>query len=70
MPCTLHVVPCRHSPDMGAYLSTGYLAQHGYAELYVDVRGTAGSEVVSEDEYSVKEHEDTVRVVDWPSKQH
>ena len=32
-PCTLHVVPYRHSPDMGAYLSMGYLAQHGYAEL-------------------------------------
>lgn len=68
-PCTLHVVPYRHSPDMGAYLSMGYLAQHGYAELYVDVRGTGGSDGVPTDEYSVEEHEDTVRIIEWLSKQ-
>jgi putative CocE/NonD family hydrolase len=62
-------VPYRHSPDMGPYLNMGYLAQHGYAELYVDVRGTGGSEGLPADEYTVEEHADTVRVIDWLSKQ-
>jgi uncharacterized protein len=69
VPAALHVVPYRHSPDMGTYLSMGYLAQHGYAELYVDVRGTGGSEGIPKDEYTVEEHADTVRIIDWLSKQ-
>ncbi len=69
VPSALHVVPYRHTPDMGSYLSMGYLAQHGYAELYVDVRGTGGSEGFAKDEYSVEEHGDTVRIIEWLSKQ-
>jgi uncharacterized protein len=69
VPCTLHVVPYRHAPDMGTYLDLGALAQHGYAELYLDVRGTGGSEGLPTDEYTVEEHADTVRVIDWLSKQ-
>jgi len=69
VPCTLHVVPYRHAPDMGTYLSMGALVPDGYAELYVDVRGTGGSEGFPLDEYSVEEHHDTLRIIDWISRQ-
>jgi uncharacterized protein len=68
-PALLHVVPYRHSPDMGTYLPMGYYAKRGYAELYVDVRGTGGSEGTPVDEYSTAEHADTVRIIEWLSKQ-
>ena len=69
VPALLHVVPYRHSPDMGTYLPMGYYAKRGYAELYIDVRGTGGSEGVPLDEYSPQEHADTVRIIEWLSKQ-
>jgi uncharacterized protein len=69
VPGLLHTVPYRHSPDMGTYLPMGRYAQRGYAELYVDVRGTGGSEGFPLDEYSAQEHADTVQVIDWLSKQ-
>ncbi len=75
VPGAMHVVPYRQAPDgVSAGMSTynnsmGYLAQHGYAELYVDVRGTGGSEGFPSDEYTVEEHADTVRIIDWLSKQ-
>lgn len=69
IPSLLHTVPYRHSPDMGTYMGMGYYAQHGYAELYLDVRGTGGSEGVALDEYTVQEHADTVRIIEWLSKQ-
>jgi putative CocE/NonD family hydrolase len=75
VPAAMHVVPYRQEPSgiaagMNTYNSTmGYLAAHGYAEIYVDVRGTGGSEGVPTDEYTVEEHADTVRIIDWLSKQ-
>jgi uncharacterized protein len=69
IPGLLHTVPYRHSPDMGSYMQMGYYAQRGYAELYLDVRGTGGSDGVALDEYTVAEHADTVHVLEWLSKQ-
>lgn len=75
VPGTLHVVPYRQEPSgasagMSTYnTSMGSQAQHGYAELYIDVRGTGGSEGVPLDEYTVEEHQDTVRIIDWLAKQ-
>ncbi|MFI4889027.1 MAG: CocE/NonD family hydrolase [Steroidobacterales bacterium] len=75
VPAAMHVVPYRQAPDgMSAGMtlynnSMGYLALHGYAEIYVDVRGTGGSEGVPTDEYSIEEHADTVRIIDWLSRQ-
>jgi uncharacterized protein len=69
IPAVLHTVPYRHTPDMGTYMRMGYYAQHGYAELYLDVRGTGGSEGVAPDEYTVQEHGDTVHIIEWLSKQ-
>jgi putative CocE/NonD family hydrolase len=75
VPAALHVVPYRQAPDgiaagMSTYNNTmGYLARHGYAEIYVDVRGTGGSEGVPTDEYTPEEHADTVRIIDWLAQQ-
>ena len=44
-------------------------ARNGYASIFVDVRGTGGSEGIPLDEYSHQEHEDTEFVIDWLSKQ-
>ena len=44
-------------------------AREGYASLYVDVRGTGGSDGVPTDEYSHQEHEDTNLIIDWLSRQ-
>lgn len=41
----------------------------GYASLFVDVRGTGGSEGTPTDEYSHQEHLDTDKIIDWLSRQ-
>lgn len=37
----------------------------GYAVCRVDVRGTGSSDGVAEDEYTAREHEDLLEVIDW-----
>jgi putative CocE/NonD family hydrolase len=64
IPGVLNTTPYRNMPR-----SDSYLARHGYAAIYVDVRGTGASEGVPLDEYSPREHEDTAQVIDWLSKQ-
>ncbi|HEU4402088.1 MAG TPA: CocE/NonD family hydrolase [Candidatus Polarisedimenticolia bacterium] len=71
VPAILEVLPYRKDDD---YLLSdldrhGYYARHGYAGLRLDVRGTGASEGFPKDEYSVEEHEDTLHVIDWLSKQ-
>lgn len=44
-------------------------AQDGFASLYVDVRGTGGSEGVPADEYTVYEYDDLVHIVEWIARQ-
>ena len=64
IPAVLNTTPYRNMPR-----SDSYFARHGYAALYVDVRGTGASEGIPLDEYSREEHEDTAQVIDWLSKQ-
>ena len=64
IPGVLNTTPYRNMPR-----SDSYFARHGYAAIYVDVRGTGASEGVPLDEYSPQEHEDTAQVIDWLSKQ-
>jgi putative CocE/NonD family hydrolase len=64
IPCLLETMPYRYGP-----LKDSYPARHGYASLFVDVRGTGGSEGIPTTEYSVEEYEDIDRVIDWLSKQ-
>ncbi|HEY2659871.1 MAG TPA: CocE/NonD family hydrolase [Caulobacteraceae bacterium] len=44
-------------------------AQDGFASLYVDVRGSGGSEGVPSDEYALDEYDDLVRIVEWVARQ-
>jgi len=71
VPSILEILPYRKDDDrLGRDLDLQtFYVRNGYAGLRVDVRGTGGSEGVPEDEYSVREHEDTLLVIDWLSRQ-
>ena len=43
--------------------------QDGFAAMFLDVRGTGGSEGTCPDEYTEAEYDDTVHVIDWISLQ-
>jgi putative CocE/NonD family hydrolase len=64
IPGILETMPYRYGP-----LPDSYHARHGYASIFVDVRGTGGSEGIPKTEYSVEEYEDIAHVIDWLSKQ-
>jgi putative CocE/NonD family hydrolase len=64
IPGLLETMPYRYAP-----LKDSYPARRGYASLFVDVRGTGGSEGIPTTEYSVEEYEDIGQVIDWLSKQ-
>lgn len=64
IPGLLETMPYRYAPQ-----NDSYPARHGYASLFVDVRGTGGSEGIPTTEYSVQEYEDIAQVIDWLSKQ-
>ena len=46
-----------------------YFARHGYAGVRVDIRGNGESEGQMEDEYTAKELNDGVAVIDWIARQ-
>jgi uncharacterized protein len=69
VPATLITDPYRREPRGGGVRDLDGQARNGYAAVYVDVRGSGGSEGIPTDEYSVEEYEDTTRIVDWLSKQ-
>jgi putative CocE/NonD family hydrolase len=64
IPGLLETMPYRYAPQ-----NDSYPARHGYASIFVDVRGTGGSEGIPTTEYSVEEYEDIAHVIDWLSKQ-
>lgn len=47
----------------------GFFAQHGYAGVRVDMRGSGESEGLLLDEYIQQEQDDAVDVIDWIAKQ-
>ena len=69
VPATLITDPYRREPRGDGARDLDGQARNGYAAIYVDVRGSGGSEGMPTDEYSVEEYEDTTRIVDWLSKQ-
>jgi putative CocE/NonD family hydrolase len=71
VPAILEVLPYRKDDDRLSrdLVLQPFYARNHYAGLRVDVRGTGGSEGIPEDEYSVQEHEDTLLIIDWLSKQ-
>jgi uncharacterized protein len=42
-----------------------YFAGHGYASLRVDIRGAGDSEGLTLDEYTEREHDDAIAVIEW-----
>lgn len=64
IPGLLETMPYRYGPEKDSYL-----ARHGYSALFVDVRGTGGSEGRPTTEYSEAEYEDIGHVIDWLSRQ-
>ncbi len=64
IPGLLETLPYRYGP-----LPDCYAARHGYASIFVDVRGTGGSEGIPTTEYSVEEYEDIAHIIDWLSRQ-
>jgi uncharacterized protein len=46
-----------------------YFAGHGYAAIRVDMRGSGDSDGVMADEYTARELDDGVAVIDWISRQ-
>ena len=71
VPSILEILPYRKDDDrLGSDLDLqSFYARNDYAGLRVDVRGTGGSEGIPDDEYSVREHEDTLLIIDWLSRQ-
>jgi putative CocE/NonD family hydrolase len=64
LPAVLNTTPYRFSPH-----ADSYFARHGYASLFLDVRGTGGSDGIPTDEYSHEEHQDTAHVIAWLARQ-
>src|ERR1700733_3388401 len=42
-------------------------AQDGFASMFLDIRGSGGSEGMPEDEYTLAEYDDIIHVIDWIS---
>jgi hypothetical protein len=64
IPGVLNTTPYRNMPRKDSNF-----ARNGYASLFVDVRGSGGSEGIPKDEYAPQEHQDTAAVIDWLSRQ-
>jgi putative CocE/NonD family hydrolase len=65
----LCVDPYRAEPNGWQHGELLGQAQDGFAALFLDVRGTGGSEGTCPDEYTEAEYADTVHVIDWISRQ-
>lgn len=46
-----------------------WYAEHGYASIRVDIRGTGSSEGLFDDEYSEQELDDGVEIIEWIARQ-
>ena len=65
----LCVDPYRNEPNGWLAGDLSKQALEGFAGMFLDVRGTGGSEGNCADEYSVAEYDDTVHVIEWIAKQ-
>ncbi|MCI0636720.1 MAG: CocE/NonD family hydrolase [Actinobacteria bacterium] len=71
VPTILEYIPYRKD-DATAVRDAGmhpYFADHGYAAVRVDIRGSGDSEGILEDEYLPREQEDGVEVIRWLAAQ-
>jgi len=65
----LTVDPYRAEPNGWVASELVGQVQDGFAAMFLDVRGTGGSEGVCPDEYTEAEYGDTVHVIEWISRQ-
>lgn len=66
-PAILQVLPYRKDDDYATqgHAAHAWFSAHGYLCCRVDVRGTGASFGVPGDEYSAREHADSVAIIDW-----
>ena len=71
VPAIFEYIPYRKG-DMTAYadsLMHPYFAEHGYAALRVDIRGSGESDGILADEYDPQEHDDALEILEWIAAQ-
>ena len=67
-PVVMSGEPYRRTTSQGLSASQrmgSYFAQHGYAWLTIDLRGTGNSEGINEDEYVQQEQDDVIDFMKW-----
>lgn len=71
VPAILEYIPYRKRDFMRARDEPihRYFAQHGYASVRVDIRGSGDSDGILTDEYSLQEHQDAVEIIAWIAAQ-
>jgi uncharacterized protein len=71
VPAVVEVSPYRHADHTRRRDSVRhpYFAEHGYASLRIDIRGSGASDGVLLDEYTEREQEDVCEALDWVAAQ-
>lgn len=71
VPAILEYLPYRKSDGTAVQDLTRhpYFAQHGFAGVRVDIRGSGDSDGIIKDEYSRQEHDDALEVIAWIAEQ-
>jgi putative CocE/NonD family hydrolase len=71
VPAVVEVSPYRHEDNTRRRDSVRhpYFAEHGYASLRIDIRGSGSSDGVLFDEYSEREQRDVCEALDWVAAQ-
>ncbi len=72
VPAILEYIPYRKR-DFKAFRDDqihGYFAEHGYAGVRVDLRGSGDSEGILRDEYLQQELDDGIEIIKWLASQH
>jgi putative CocE/NonD family hydrolase len=71
VPAVVEVSPYRHGDNTRRRdaVRHPYFAEHGYASLRIDLRGSGASDGVLEDEYTEREQEDVCEALAWIAAQ-
>ena len=71
VPAILEIIPYRKrdSYALRDHANHAWLAAHGYACIRPDMRGHGDSEGIMLDEYSKREQQDTIEVINWLARQ-
>ncbi|WP_120633671.1 CocE/NonD family hydrolase [Ruegeria sp. EL01] len=71
VPAVLEIIPYRKRDSYAIrdHRNHAWMAARGYACIRPDMRGHGDSEGIMLDEYSLREQQDTIEVIEWLSKQ-